>query len=453
MMNRLLGPPGPTPKMVLVDGRAPACWQRNLARSTARLDALRRACTWLEAPVAVRIRLRDEPLLGHCLAALTGQAARPAEPQPETSRPRRFRSARPEHATKRQRSMAPGRNWGAIASQSGDLKKPVTAKPPPQASDKQPSRRRAPAPLQLELETNRALLNRLAGETVLAADPNRPRRQRPREPLAPKARVSPSTSQESAARQDWLRDLARRAERSLRQDGLDPGPMPWRVSGRQLEPGLIPSLADQWAVSLKGRSASAALLAHLANLPVGLRNSSGHETQPWTASSHAPGARSPGQAVMPGAEAARPWTASPHIPGDRSPGQAVTPGVGAGQPRAVPDHFPVSRSLERSLTPAGGQDLAGSGLTGGATVGGSRTENAGVEPAPTARIAPPRVRPSLPPLLTPQLANEPPLTMATATVRQEARQETTAAGEDLNLLADRIKRILDEEARRHGINV
>jgi hypothetical protein len=44
--------------------------------------------------------------------------------------------------------------------------------------------------------------------------------------------------------------------------------------------------------------------------------------------------------------------------------------------------------------------------------------------------------------------------MATATVRHGASQEeTTPAEDDLSLLAAQIKCILDEEARRYGIDV
>jgi len=71
------------------------------------------------------------------------------------------------------------------------------------------------------------------------------------------------------------------------------------------------------------------------------------------------------------------------------------------------------------------------------------------------------------PLVAPPLAAEVPATLqaprtlfeaptpyASATLRHEARQdETDLVQEDLDLLADKIKRILDEEARRHGIQV
>jgi hypothetical protein len=69
------------------------------------------------------------------------------------------------------------------------------------------------------------------------------------------------------------------------------------------------------------------------------------------------------------------------------------------------------------------------------------------------RIAPPAVAPSLPRLLPPQGASEPAPALAAQIARQDARQEAMRSEDDLAGLAANIKRILDEEARRHGIDV
>jgi hypothetical protein len=68
------------------------------------------------------------------------------------------------------------------------------------------------------------------------------------------------------------------------------------------------------------------------------------------------------------------------------------------------------------------------------------------------QIEPPITAPQLPPLIPPQMIGMPVVPVATATIRREARAEERA-DEDLDLLATRIQRILDEEARRHGIDV
>lgn len=78
-------------------------------------------------------------------------------------------------------------------------------------------------------------------------------------------------------------------------------------------------------------------------------------------------------------------------------------------------------------------------------------ENA--RPAPL-RIAPATLTPSLAALKSPPTSGEAVLPIAAVTARQGARaREAVAQGDDLNVLAVQIKRILDEDARRHGIDV
>lgn len=69
-------------------------------------------------------------------------------------------------------------------------------------------------------------------------------------------------------------------------------------------------------------------------------------------------------------------------------------------------------------------------------------------------IAPPISTPSLMALLTPQRVYQPPLPVASTAIQNGARQEAEDSNPpDLTALAAQIKRILDEEARRHGIPV
>jgi len=69
-------------------------------------------------------------------------------------------------------------------------------------------------------------------------------------------------------------------------------------------------------------------------------------------------------------------------------------------------------------------------------------------------IMPPFLSPSLPPLLPAAAPGSSVLPLAAETARRSAwRDEVNAQEKDLNLLAAQIKRILDEEARRHGIDV
>lgn len=71
----------------------------------------------------------------------------------------------------------------------------------------------------------------------------------------------------------------------------------------------------------------------------------------------------------------------------------------------------------------------------------------------SSQIAPPAISSSLPALLPPRAKDQEPLPIAAAMARHGARVEAATAYEDLDELAARIKSILDEQARRHGIDV
>jgi len=69
-------------------------------------------------------------------------------------------------------------------------------------------------------------------------------------------------------------------------------------------------------------------------------------------------------------------------------------------------------------------------------------------------FAPTVLTPDLSPLLPPASVASPPISAAADTARRIAwRDEVEANGTDLSVLAAQMKRILDEEARRHGIDV
>jgi len=69
-----------------------------------------------------------------------------------------------------------------------------------------------------------------------------------------------------------------------------------------------------------------------------------------------------------------------------------------------------------------------------------------------ARISSP-VALSLPPMLPPRPVDATPAPLASDLSLLEAMRESSEAGEDLGSLSAKIKRILNEEARRYGIDV
>jgi hypothetical protein len=75
-----------------------------------------------------------------------------------------------------------------------------------------------------------------------------------------------------------------------------------------------------------------------------------------------------------------------------------------------------------------------------------------VPPAPL-DIATPVLVETLPPLLPMKLAEKPVPPVASRLAIHGAQEEATASEDDLSALADKIKRILASQARRHGIRV
>jgi len=68
-------------------------------------------------------------------------------------------------------------------------------------------------------------------------------------------------------------------------------------------------------------------------------------------------------------------------------------------------------------------------------------------------INPPLVAPSLSHLISPDVVNEPSPALTSSITRLASRREMTQAEDDLAHLAASVQRILNEEARRHGIDV
>ncbi len=342
----------------------------------------------------------ETALLGHSLAELTGLVTGPAGSKPVKTRPRQPRFAWPEYRPARNREMASARKrWAKVFPSGG----PVTAQQGDQVWEK------TSGPIQLASQASQALLYRLAGATAAAQGSHGTRRRPTGEPMKLRAGVSLSVPRDPATHRDWLRDLADRAGGSLLQEGHDDLSAPLHASSGQPGLGELPSLADQWALLLNGPPAYPGLLGRLVCVPES--DGSEREEQPGAAPRHPSAIRSPDQVAAPATEHAKPWHA-----------------VGV----------ETTESSQAVSQPTVADQL----------------ENTGGESVSPVRIAPPAIATSLPPLLPPQIAGKPPSLAATAIIQGVARQEEIAATEnDQSALATKIKRILDDEARRHGIYV
>lgn len=108
-------------------GRSPALWRRELAQSTTRLGLLGWASAWIEAFVAIEMRLCDGPLLGRCIVELTAYQERAAQSDTANHLPRRSIPAEPlpvGHQAQPQPSNAykTGETWQNYLSKIADGK-------------------------------------------------------------------------------------------------------------------------------------------------------------------------------------------------------------------------------------------------------------------------------------------------------------------------------------------
>lgn len=483
--------------LALAGGRGPAGWGRELSQGSARLRALERAGAWVEPLIAAYPRLRDGPLLGCCLEAVMERAAHPPELGPIPIQPQPARSIGPRGTMEAERE--PGRRararpqpnlppgWvkrrrapqtsvlGVARRSSIGLGSPVSEPFQVRSAGpaEEPARHPLPAPLELEPRANRALLERVVGSKLVDQPPPGSRSPtglaRPTMILAgpygesKKGEVEAplAAAWDTAAQHGWLEDLARRAGRSLRRHRLDalgggsrtlsvlgalvPGStqaagLDTRPSKRRLIqaggargpdaegathvalPRDGPALAEAWRFTLDGQVAPLDLLVRLANSPagdVGAGSGEGLARQHWSLQSGPPR----GQAIRSG------WRSQP---GQVSATNFEGTHVPAGTSTQEDSRHPSEAHPETT----------------------SRTPNPGPKTWASARIAPPSGVSALPPLLPFQEVGVPSPPVATAAIQGMVRQEEMAmAGDDLEALAARIKRILDEEARRHGIDV
>ncbi|MBK8985293.1 MAG: hypothetical protein IPM39_04305 [Chloroflexi bacterium] len=423
-MSKLTGLGVPNMAASLANGRSSFCWQRHVSRSAERQKALARTCGWLgEMVKQPSPKLQPGPLLGGCLAELVapvgGDESPPAADRQAADRPR-------------------GAGPAPHAARPATRKQPFVLPRPA---------RRESLPTFPPAKARPDLLRRWAGETAVFQPPHHPAANRRPWPARAAALVPlPANRPNTRA---WVAQMAQRM-RGQFGSGLDntavtqpPGSEPTaRPKGQRSDfaPAVEPSpasLEKQWQQSLAGQRAPLALLQRLQlnSLPVA-----------ETAAASKP-AKSPGAAPeQPGQQAAK--TAAPTgVPPKRAAADAFS-ALAQGRAKAAQ---PLSRqrdSRERPSLAAANRD--------GTAVPESRLPQPDADDGwlTAPRFAPPQmaeVLPRLRPLPKPGTPNLSPI--AAATAERSARREADAVPEDLDALARQIKQILDEESRRHGIDV
>ncbi|MEZ4706872.1 MAG: hypothetical protein R3A44_06690 [Caldilineaceae bacterium] len=417
-------------------GQAPTCWQQQIGRAASRVHTLATACAWLEKLAVTRPRLRTEPLLGHCLEAVANQ-----EPPPvveDTSAPASKSGRAPAEALAEKEAAAPNAQPVQPAGRRAKLA----------AFDHQSQ----PHPALTEPKrADRALLHRLAGQSI--AQPKSPKSVSP--PSSPPATRHPSPapiSEPTQAKVDLAEQLSQRvASRLHRQNGKTLSTPKERPHKNEVSPsstGKTARLAQQWAHPLDGQRAAVEQLQYWSQ-----RQRQVEATQPEaqraSASNPAPVTDSATRhAPMPAFAPNRPTVRHASPPASNAPlgqghrddamnGNTLAQRQGAVAPAAVASADAQSDQFGGQNTNAGGHHAAADA-------------NDVADNAPL--VAPPQIAQKLPKLTAPQAPDHAPTPIAAVTARQGALSNLLS-DDDLSGLAANIKRILDAEARRYGIDV
>jgi len=428
---------------VLRGGKAPLYWKRELSCLTERLGSMPRRCDWLREIAETHPRLIAQPLFGTSLAAITSSGAAQFDKSNESTEPA-TRSTSPHLAGNRDKQ---------IAFEQTIRSKQRQVQPP------NPSRVKNTPAIEKVSQLPRRAADSLLRTTNTAANTLHDIENPITNLSLPHSRPSsaPLSSPPNSTHSEWLQLVAERAAKrwvsnsvfpSTRQSSSPPvarnpkknspaspaitlsqgSNAPPSESQATIEMSILRSLHDEWLLPLAGQQASPHLLASLLNHP-SMPNERGRLQK-----IHSRNEKSNG-------------------PGSEPRGLASSPDRGGKEQQSFTDRSHISRPLERMFerqaqTPMAEPDIRFPAEWESTINSEERQHGASPNFAPTA------LTPALSPLLPAASAGSSVMPVAADTARRFAwRDEVEQQQTDLSVLAAQVKRILDEEARRHGIDV
>jgi hypothetical protein len=426
---------------VLRGGQAPRYWKRELFLQTARMARVPRSCAWIEELTQVHPLFLDQPLFGSCLEELTARDI--SQSEVATRQPsqlsRHFNHAQrvSKSTDSKPHSPAPERRTGTIANAVSEA---------PAISEASERHGQSAKVLQLPPRVETSVLWRFAGA---AAEPSGDRLESatsaPVFPLSRPTATAPALKSSLPSRY-WQDLVAHRAAKDLLCN-WPPATRSVSSSASSMDNSSVsasPLLDDQWLVLLDGPMASEEILSRFAP---GVEVSAERSVFGMKRSRH--------HAATDDKRVAARSEPLGHV---RPVVRRAANHVGETQESVSSAHFDFDLQPEpetRLLIHEAGHSQSLSEQTGGPGLPAARGEEWPVVHGTNgSNMAPSALAASLPPLLPPVTAGAASLPLASALTRLGARRdETMAQGNDLNLLAAQMKRILDEEARRHGIDV
>jgi hypothetical protein len=448
---------------------SPASWQRELARRTAYSDMLQRAAAWVMEDEATGAVLQSGPLFGQALIELTAWEMRQAG---TNTRPARHARPKPAgsvvsisselYSPGAQRRRVDGRGGMYEPEGSPSFNRPSPAVKTRHRSSVEEghgdrSARTSFIPDNTRVE--RALLGQLASRARAVYSESR------RPDIAPQGvsrysaagvratdkRQSATGFQATTQRHHRLITLEAAAREAARSPGLWQQELITRTR-RMLHPRYSPG--QPLNHRQQGLIARTEQTLHPASSSAQPGEEEALLAQQWAALIDGPTA--PLELLLASAQSAERGQAARGM-GARDERGGVVTGVSTEQRAPLSEeHFHLPRT-------SGMADPSGNQLHHAGRHGMPQTFDEGddgvrgparqpMESEVGRQVLPPTLVSLLPPLTTPQGVSAPPLPVATATVRMGSRVEAMV-DEDLDVLAARIKRILDDEARRHGIDV
>jgi hypothetical protein len=408
------------PATVLKAGQAPSREHRACEQAVSWRNALHRACNWLEYFCQAPPALRDEPLLGTSLTELTAQLVRPCKPQSEEPKTRRRFDAQAESEPRKEirRSPTDPSIRSAPACQEEDQPAPSPKRAVPACRTQPPKAERRKA--------ESALLSRLCPEkrrhlaqapslphtppSLPHTPPSLPHTPRPLL-LCPSAQAVPP---QPASLQDWFRTLAERTHHGLRADANT------RLNKKHRPDFLSCGKSDEYPESrlLDGQTIPE---SRLQELSAEADFSSTYSRAPRPAEPlHQDGDRThrtPSGAVPPTRTLISRPPGHLELDADRAGEVERLPSSIHSSVSTLPETLPVLSSATAGATEPAASAFSSSGE--------------GVSPATQFLL---------------------PLT-ATGMLRYSSKVGVGVQEEDLAILAEKIQRILNDEARRFGIAV
>jgi hypothetical protein len=414
---------------VLQGGSAPGCWKRELSRHANRLALMSRLSDWLTTFADQDACLLDQPLFGNSLQELTSSNKDPQSVSARTERPKSATHfSAPEARRTPQKTL---RRFESSIFEEKSTRGPSRVRlSPGQHGDA--AGRGETYVSHLGRRVDRLSLERLAGTSVESDN----RTANPLNHVIPRRNGSLASFLQTLSAKEWTNLVALRAAKTWLRNWP---PAAARTSarskflnqfGKQI-PVDSPLLGDQWTTRLSGPEISRDVLDQLVTkretvgfVPVEMKQL---------------------RSASPGADNSAARRRAPSANAARHPKH-----LSANDPAAVINTESFDRIFSEKARRVGFPELD-RGLLAGQDQFAVRNQH---ELPTSSNIAPPALSSSLPPLVPAASAGStaPPIAANTAS-EWSWHDEAAAQEKDLNVLAAQIKRILDDEARRHGIDV